>query len=161
MAEPVSLRNRVFFFGCWNQAGHFSWAPGGEYVRRADAIEHYGGDRIHLDGTLAPRKMKTYYGGGLCWQGQGATQDKRNRIGYDSEEYPQGQFLRHDLDNGFTAIQWWDRCQGDTRSACNSTLLLEGKHTSEEMLAALKEHFPHIIKNLEQNGISLVEVQKA
>lgn len=70
-----------------------------------------------------------------------------------------GQSLLHHLDTGFTAIQWWDRCQGDTRGACNSTVLLEGKHTAEEMLAALREHFPHVLANLEKAGVKLVEVK--
>jgi hypothetical protein len=75
-----------------------------------------------------------------------------------SEEYQQGQFLRHEL-LGFTALQWFDRCQGDIRGACNSTILLEGVHTSEEMLAALAEHFPHVLENLKRAGVELVEVE--
>lgn len=150
---------RILFFGCWNQAEHFMWSPGGGSSRHTDAIEYFG-DRIHLDGTLAPRKWKSsYYGVGLCWQAQGETQEKRQRIGYNSEEYPEGQFLRHVLSNGFTAIQWWDRHQGDSRGACNSTVLVEGDRTTEEMLAALAEHFPHVLGNLTRAGISLVEVK--
>jgi hypothetical protein len=91
----------------------------------------------------------------------GSTAEERQLIGYDSGELPQGQFLRHDLDTGFTAIQWWDRCQGDDRGACNSTILLEGKHASAEMLAALADHFPHVLENLRKAGVELVEVQHA
>jgi hypothetical protein len=76
----------------------------------------------------------------------------------DSGECPQGQFLLHHGVHGYTLIQWWDRCQGDTRGACNSSILLEGDHTSEEMLAALREHFPHVLANLERAGVALVEV---
>jgi hypothetical protein len=64
------------------------------------------------------------------------------------------------LDTGYTAISWWDRNQGDTRGACNSTVLLEGTHTADEMVAALREHFPHVAANLAKAGIELVEVKK-
>jgi hypothetical protein len=158
MDEPV--KTRALFFGCWNEAGHFMWSPGGGRPRRSDDVE-YAAPGVHLDGSLAPRNWKsTYYGVGLCWQAQGETREKRDRIGYNSNEYPEGQFLRHFLPNGFTAIQWWDRHQGDSRGACNSTMLLEGEHTTEEMLAALRQHFPHVVANLERGGISLVEVHK-
>jgi hypothetical protein len=60
---------------------------------------------------------------------------------YETEECPQGQFLRHVLDSGYTAISWWDRTQYDKRGAINSTILLEGEHTSDEVLAAGREHF--------------------
>lgn len=149
---------RCLFFGCWNKAGHFLFVPGGRSAYSAGLgtqFEYYG-DHVHLDGTLAPRRYKR--GGGLCWVGMGATKDARDRIGYDSEECSQGQFLRHELDTGVTAIQWWDRCQGDSRGACNSTVLLEGRHSSAEMLAALFAHFPHVVVNLERAAVALVEV---
>lgn len=149
---------RALFFGCWNRPGHFLWAPGGHGVRGdTDRVELYDG-QSHLDGNLAPRKMKAHHGGALCWAGQGATQKERDRIRYDSDECPEGQFLRHALPNGFTALQWWDRRQGDRRGACNSTVLLEGDHPTVVMLAALREHFPHVIANLNRAGIALVEV---
>lgn len=147
------MPDRCFFFGCWNEAGHYLWAPRAGNGPRD--LEYYG-NRVHLDGTLAPRRDRRT--GELCWSGNGITVDERRRIEFSSDEYPQGQFLRHELSNGFTAIQWWDRCQGDRRGACNSTILLEGKRTSDEMLAALKEHFPHVLANLEKAGVQLEEV---
>ena len=146
-----------FYFGCWNCPGHFSFAPGGRTVH-GDRIEHYGkGDhRHHLDGSLAPRKHAS--DGHLCWGGQDG---KERRIDYRSEEYPQGQFLIHHLDNGFTAMQWWDRNQGDNRGACNSTVLLKGEHGGGEMLMALHAHFPHVAENLKKAGVALDEVRRA
>lgn len=143
------------YFGCWNQPGHYLFLPNGKWDHRLEYYDNQA-DRVHLDGTLAPRLLKR--SGTLCWAGLGDAVEERRRITRDSEECPQGQFLRHDLSTGFTAIQWWDRCQGDTRGACNSTILLEGKRSSEEMLAALKEHFPHVLANLERAGVKLVEV---
>ncbi len=146
--EPI-----CFYFGCWNDPGHYLWLPGG---RKHYGAATYYGSRVHLDGTLAPRRLRRT--GALCWQGQGPDSDARERIGYDSEECPQGQFLRHVLDSGFTAIQWWDRCQGDTRGACNSTILLEGEHDTPRMLEALRVNFPHVLENLTRAGIELIEV---
>ena len=119
-----------------------------------DRIEYYG-DRIHLDGTLAPRTARD---GSIVWAGNGASHDQKQSITYASDECPQGQFLRHELDTGFTAIQWWDRAQGDGRGACNSTVLLRGRHTSAEMLAALAEHFPSVLANLSAAGVALTEI---
>lgn len=149
------MSDNCFYFGCWNKAGHFLFSPGGGYVSEERSIVYYNGD-THLDGTLAPQRRDQT--GELVWAGMGTTRDERSRIGYRSSEYPQGQFLRHELDNGFTAIQWWDRNQGDKRGACNSTVLLRGKHTSAEMLAALAEHFPNVLARLTAAGVALVEV---
>src|SRR5262249_26097813 len=130
-----------------------------------NAIERFGAARVHVDASLGPRLVtpgtrtaRTSGDGKIVWAAMGATIEEVRRIEYDSSECDQGRFLRHELDNGFTAIQWWDRCQGDTRGACNSTVLVEGRHTSEEMIAALREHFPHVIANLEKAGVQLVEV---
>ena len=145
-----------FFFGCWNDSGHYLFAPGGQLVRYAEgeSIVYYASG-THIDGALAPRKLAAYWvrdGRDLCWAGQGKVPGGHVEITYHSAEYPQGQFLLHRLDNGFSAIQWWDRCQGDTRGACNSTILLEGVRTSDEVLAALHEHFPHVVENLARGG---------
>jgi hypothetical protein len=149
MTEP-----RCLYFGCWNGPGHHLVGPGGD---RQTLLSNDAAWSLEckLDGCFAPKRKR---GGELAWGH--ADPDVRP---YDYElsyaaEYPQGQFLRHKLD-GFTLIQWWDRCQGDTRGACNSTILLEGEHTTEEMLAALAQHFPHVLENLKRHGVELVEVK--
>jgi len=143
----------VFYFGCWNESGHYLFGPHGGRVESADRdVEHYG-DHRHLDGTLAPRRHKRT--GAIVWTSMAP---KTDRLEYLSEELPQGQFLRHDLDTGLTAIQWWDRTQGDERGACNSTVLARGKRTSAEMLALLAEHFPTVLANLARANVKLVEV---
>lgn len=151
-------KTRCYFFGCWNEAGHYMHAPGGgrDYDHRA---QYFGPDRTCCDGTLAPRiGARRHNKGDLVWMAQGKTRDERTRIDYDSAECPQGQFVLHYLDNGYTAISWWDRTQGDTRGACNSTVLLEGQHDAAAMLAALREHFPHVLANLEKAGVALVDI---
>lgn len=157
MGDAVNTQPKCFYFGCWNSPGHYMFGANGRSPSREfDRLDYYGDD-VHLDGTLAPRTYKRT--GLIVWQGQAKTKEARNRIEYDAEECPQGQFLLHVLDSGYTAIQWWDRTQGDTRGACNSTILLEGTHTVEEMIAALHEHFPHVAANLAKAGIALVEVK--
>jgi hypothetical protein len=156
---------RCFYFGCWNEAGHYLFAPGKAWHAQDAAIVYYTGglprERRHLDGSLAPRRLAESFGGGLCWAGQGVIPSHPHlEIEYRSGEYPQGQYLLHHLDNGFSAVQWWDRNQGDTRGACNSTILLEGEHTAEEVLAAGRENFPHVFANLAKAGVELVEVKK-
>ena len=146
----------TFYFGCWNQPGHYFHAPGGHSSRAGDRLQYYG-DHIHLDGTLTPRILR----GVISWQGKDATKELRTRFGYDSEECPQGQYLVHHLTNGYTAVQWWDRNQGDKRGACNSTILLEGEHSAEAVLAAGREHFPHVFENLDRAGVKLVDVTLA
>lgn len=166
VGSELATAPRVFYFGCWNQAGHYLFAGGGTkkpaYGPERDALEYYNvastGERRHLDGTLAPRRAEI--DGRLVWDGM-YTYDEKHRYSNRSSEYPMGQFLRHVLPNGFTALQWWDRCQGDTRGACNSTILVEGERTTEECLAALREHFPHVVANLEKFGVQLVEVTNA
>jgi hypothetical protein len=149
--------SRCYFFGCWNTPGHYLVGPHGARVdhREGAKVELFG-DQLHLDGSLAPRKYHPRYGTGLCWNAQ--SKPNGQRIEYQSEECPEGQFLRHVLPNGFTAIQWWDRCQGDSRGACNSTVLLEGEHTTEKMLEALRVNFPGVVENLKRGGVELVEV---
>ncbi len=136
---------RVLFFGCWNEAGHHLVQPGGRQVTWLSAEERYRLSR-ELDGAFAPQRTRN--GRIFCAHGASA------------QECPQGQFARHQH-AGYSLIAWWDRCQGDTRFNSSSTVLLEGEHTSEELLAALAEHFPSVLENLRRNGVELVEVKLA
>jgi hypothetical protein len=122
----------------------------------ADHLEYFG-DHVHLDGNLAPRIVRRSPEV-LCWAGRGKTVEERRYLQHESSECIQGQFLLHLLDTGYTAIAWWDRTQGDSRSGCNSTVLLEGEHTAEDMLTALRTHFPTVLANLTKAGVQLVDV---
>ena len=147
-----------FFFGCWNEAGHYLRAPGGSRIswEMEGFVTRFGSkeQRWHLDGSLAPR----IYEGRYIWQAMYASLEAGRSAGSRSAEAPQGYFLRHVLDNGYSALQWWDRTQGDTRGACNSTILLEGTHTTAELLEALRQQFPTVLANLKRSGVALVEV---
>ncbi len=156
------MGERCLYMGSWGGPGMYLWVPGGRHAPEGlHLIEYYRKRELHLDSTLAPRLMKPMYGrpgGRLIWEGQGLTREERQHLHYSSEECPQGQFLRHELDNGFTAVSWWDRTQGDARGAINSTVLLEGVRTSEEVLAAGRASFPIVFENLRKSGIELVEL---
>lgn len=155
---------RVYFFGCWNQPGHYLFGPGGTYPR-GTPFDSFTSD-VCIDANYAPRRARggtqtahVVGPGGLCWGAQGAKIEDRQRIHYDSDEHPQGEFLIHRGVRGFTLMSWWDRCQGDERSACNSTLLVEGEHDASAMLAELAARFPHVLDNLRRAGVELREAR--
>ncbi len=148
----VDPKLRCFYFGCWDDAGHFLYAPGGRRASTRDVPELGKYASGALDGAFAPRRIA----GRLCW----SAQDPSGGLARRSDEYPQGEFLIHYLEIGFTAMAWWDRRQGDTRGGCNSVILLEGKHTADAMRAALLQHFPSVLANLERAGVRLVEVPR-
>lgn len=160
-----------FYYGAWGYPGHYLrvTSKDGRILYPHDVVRFTGvkfqservvhfGDMIHIDANLAPMRNKRT--GELCWGGQGKTREERLHIRDGAEEYPQGQFLRHVLDNGFTAIQWWDRNQGDTRRACNSTILLWGEASTTDLIIALGKHFPTVLQNLQRAGVDLVEVPR-
>jgi len=144
--------NGCLYFGCWRDSGHILVDPDGWPLRsRHPAVwPKVDDETFHIDGALAPRRVQ---GGPVCWKAMCG----RTRAHYCGEA-PQGQFLRHELPNGYTAIQWWDRQQGDTRPGSNSTILLEGSHDSAELIAALEAFFPSVRANLVRGGVQLVEV---
>jgi len=127
-----------------------------------DMKAEYYGKGIHVDSTLAPRLTKNPYGRTadqrIVFTGSIESLSGRQDLHYRSEECPQGWFLRHELDNGFTAVAWWDRTQGDHRSGINSNILLEGVRTSTEVLEAGRRCFPRVFDRLAAAGVWLVEV---
>lgn len=150
------MSQRCLYFGVWEHPGHHLVGPHGARVEHGPEWYIGGGERReHLDATLAPQDHPY---GGLCFTGGALNDEERRRCHYDAKERPEGQFLLHVLSNGFTAIQWWDRRQGDRRSNCNGTVLLEGVHTADAMLDAARLHFPSIVANLTAAGIELVDV---
>lgn len=147
------MADRCLYFGCWNTAGHYLVSPGGG--RSGLGNDHAYALSRALDGQLAP--MLDREGRVTFEAAPGLSERERSLRSLKLREAPQGQFLRHDL-LGFSLIQWWDRNQGDGRGACNSTILLEGTHTSDEVLAAGRAHFPHVFERLAAAGVELVEV---
>jgi len=140
---------RCLFFGCWGQPGHCLIAPSGTSRTGLPSDEAWALAEA-LDGAFAPRRGRD--GAIVC--GNHYVYEGR---AYGTEECAQGEFLRHRLGK-WSLLQWWDRCQGDTRGACNSTILLEGERTTAELLQALETRFPSVLENLKQHGVKLVDV---
>lgn len=154
---------RVYFFGCWNEPGHYLFEPGGRRPRGGPFDPLGPGTGYLLDGGYAPRRAHpgtvtaADSRGGICWAAMRPAD--RHRAHRESEECPQGEYLIHQRD-GFTLMSWWDRCQGDQRGACNSALLVEGEHDAAIMLAELAARFPHVLANLQRAGVDLREVPR-
>jgi hypothetical protein len=155
--------SKCFYFGCLRTEGHFLYTPEGNTFWN-DTLDHVGD--AHIDGALAPRKVrvgsKSYYKleqpSAPIAALSGEDREHRYQLNHDSNECPQGQFLLHMLPNGFSAISWWDQCQGDSRPGSSSTIFLSGIHSAKEVLAAGKEFFPQVFERLEKKGVTLVDV---
>ena len=155
---------KAFFFGCWNEPGHFWYMPGGALVATKDEPPI-----ACIDGGWAPRRWKsglTMYRNlvhhpPICWIAEGSRPDDRRQIHHDTEEWPQGTFLLHRFSGDLTLISWWDRCQGDTRGHCNSNFVLvdDGKPSAGRMIAELVAAFPHVYQNLMTHNVQLVEAR--
>lgn len=152
--ETITEQTRSWWHGCWLDSGHHLFTRNGK-----SAHDVFPFDQDRLDGGYAPRKVDSTYKIDYSQRFDNIEQREshRRRLEYQSEELPQGQFLRHVIE-GFTVITWWDRTQGDTRSGCNSCYIVEGDHTSEQMLKWFPKHFPKQAAQLEKAGVKLVEV---
>jgi hypothetical protein len=107
---------RVFFFGCWDQAGHFMFGPGGRHVRderRATPWESH--DAVLCPGYVGP---------------------------YDNGPQVEGEAGLHHKD-GWTALCFWDRSI-DGRGGCNSGFYAEGTYGAAAMIEIAREHFPTV-----------------
>ncbi len=145
---------RVYLFGYSEGRGFDLMSPGGRPVRHPWPFVDAG-----IDGGYAPRRGVTgAVRGQLCWRAQGVSAEQRNRIDYDSEECPQGEYLLHRRD-AFTLLAFWDRNQGDRRANCSTTLIVEGEHDASAMLAELAARFPHVLDNLRRAGVELREAR--
>lgn len=119
---------RMFYFGPWDQPGHYLVDESGYGVRsenRGSFPWHemgYGG-KPHIDGNLQPRGKASQY------------------ANHRGPELPQGVAALHHLD-GWTALCFWDRSV-DTRGACNSNYFAEGTFTFEQMVEMAKSRFAH------------------
>lgn len=155
----------AWWHGCWLAPGHFLFNQGGDYARTGPFADY--GNSWSLDGGYAPRRLLRRGGitipvhddGIIFTMMGGADQDLRHRFANQSEELPQGRFLRHEV-SGCTLLAWWDRTQGDTRGACNSVFIVDGRHHVDDMLRMFPERFPKQAKRLSDAGVQLVCVNK-
>jgi len=118
----------VYYFGCWNRAGHYLHEPGGSTVFRESVGPFTGGmpsgDQLPLDGTFAP--------------------GPRSRARGDIEDET-AVALTHI--RGWTVLAMWDRSV-DARSACNAAFIAEGLKTMDDMWTLARQHYPQIVARL-------------
>ncbi len=157
---------RVYYFGPWGEPGHFWYAPGGRWVTsdEQNRLSLIFGSSI--DGGYAPREWRgdcfvhrsLVPDPSCCFAAQGKDDEEKRRIRRDTNECRQGAYLIHHI-KGWTLMSWWDRSQGDTRSACNASIAAYGTFEAEQMFELLCEHFPSVVRNLAKAGVVVHDVK--
>ncbi len=122
----MSAAPRMFYFGPWDQAGHYLHDEHGVTVYRKERLgsfpwDEYSGDH-GIDGQLQPG----------CYKRDGH---------WCKGKETEGEALIHHK-AGWTALSFWDRSV-DTRGACNSTYFAEGTFSFDEMIAMAKTRFAY------------------
>ena len=112
---------KMFYFGCMNEPGHFFFSEHGSTYNREEEILPW--KDFEVDGKLQPHR-------------KGCTRQSYCGCG----SMPEGQALVHHK-NGWTALSFWDRSI-DGRPGCNSTYFAHGEFTFEDMVNLARTHFP-------------------
>lgn len=117
----------VYYFGCWNHAGHYLHEPGGRSLSRDEVgpFDVYGKAGLPLDGKFTPGPHPQYGTGGL--------QDES--------------FVALTHVRGWTVMAMWDHSV-DTRGGSNAAFITEGSLTHADMWRLARAHFPHIVARL-------------
>lgn len=120
----------VYYFGCWEQSGHYWRAPGG-----------FKGGR-EIEAQLPEPLRGNGMGGGMdskwCPGSAPGAPHKKTRAEVE------GEAALHHVD-GWTILAWWDRSV-DHRGASNSNLVARGLHSWATMLEIGKAQFPSVMK---------------
>lgn len=124
-----------FYFGCWNNAGHYIHQVGGHKLPLYNGAHPFPWDVSELDGGLCP---------GVWHRPSGHRVKPTEEI--------QGLARLHHR-QGWTAMAFWDRSV-DTRGGCNSVFMVEGEHDFEKMCALFQEHFPTVWKRFKFQIVS-------
>ena len=160
LADPAIGHAMAWFFGCWDQPGHYLHGRDGA----APSTKPHALVQMHhrLDGCYAPRKMLSgVLSGQIVFTAQcGGFRDAAQFLETRSGELDQGHYLRHRFEGtDVSLISWWDRTQGDTRHGCNSAFVVVGDHTAEALVDAFPRVYPSRAARLERAGVRLVEVK--
>jgi hypothetical protein len=161
----ITEDSRVWWNGSWDQGAGISLYAANAVYERACPIEikrgFYG---TRLDAGYAPRRVTRPFGltitpraDGMVYCAQARNNSEWQDIQYRSEEFPQGQFLRHVVD-GCTLLAWWDRSHSDKRAGINSTFIVEGAQAIQDMLEWFPRFFPRCAQRIRDAGLSLVDV---
>jgi hypothetical protein len=119
----TSTETPVYYFGCWDQAGHYLVDPSGRNVSQAGPFTP-----SNLDVTFPPRMSKPGHS-----------------VSSRSVEDETIVVLEHW--QGWTVLAMWDRSI-DTRGASNAAFIAEGKHTHDEMWELARRYYPKIVARL-------------
>ena len=131
---------RMFYFGPWDEPGHYFFDEHGRSVREGIVdfpFGHHSPKDVFVDGRLQP--------------GCPAPNDRMKRRTRPEVE---GEALLHHI-QGWTALCLWDRSV-DTRGACNSNFFAEGTFTFDEMVAMASSRFA---KRWAKMNFSVIQVQ--
>ena len=105
----------IYYFGCIDRPGHYLWEPGPRRPKDPTPFDTPGFPGAKLDMNYAPK---------------------------DGNQ-PPALIGRHCVD-GWTVISFWDRSVDERRNS-NSSFIAPGEHSTEEMIALAKQHFPEVI----------------
>ncbi len=152
----MTTKQECLFFGYRANNGHVLQVDGSCYIGNHPMF----GRGATLDGQYAPRRHES---GRIVFMASYLEERARWLAEYKSSKCAEGEYLLHvhpEMQRPcWTMMSWWDTCQGDRRPGGNSTILLEGEHTAEEMIQALRDNFPLVLANLERSGVQLIPVR--
>ena len=127
--------NMCFYFGCWNQPGHYLHDKTGCNLRGVGPFRDMFDPATTLDTRYAPGVSALRAAG------------RRFDIPANQDEH---ETARYDVD-GWTVLAMWDRSV-DTRGGCNAAFIAEGPHTDAEMWMLARRDFPRIVARLKVAG---------
>jgi hypothetical protein len=126
MSETERPREAVYYFGCWDRAGHYLHAPSGKTLDGVGPFYVWDFEHgIPLDGTFAPGPYS-----------------RQSREGYEDEYAASLTHIR-----GWSVLAMWDRSV-DARSASNAAFIAEGFLTMEAMWSLARTYFPRVVARL-------------
>ena len=116
----------MYYFGCWDEPGHYLHDPRGRVLRREQVgpFDVYGQMGLPLDERFTPGPHP--HGGS----------------GLQDESFVALTYVR-----GWTVMAMWDRSV-DTRPGCNAAFIREGRLSEADMWALARQHYPRIVARL-------------
>ena len=128
MPDPALRVSPVYYFGCWNHAGHFLHDPSGRSLSReaVGPFDVYGKTGMPIDGKFTPGPHPQYGPSG----------------GLQDDTFVALTYVR-----GWTVVAMWDNSI-DSRPGSNAAFIAEGRLTEADMWALARQHYPQIVARL-------------
>lgn len=118
MSIPGSKEMQIFYFGCWDDTGHYLWTPQGDRQSKR-TLQYDQPWGFALDGGIQPKE-------GIYCRGKGI---------------PHNAVLCHN--DGWTALTFHDNTV-DTRPGSVSVFLVQAVIDDKAIRDLAREHFPKI-----------------